>query len=69
MLPGKDAMRKIGSIGPLIPNLEARLVIEDVQEAEPGQPGEVWLRGPTIMKVHLFPSRYMKHSRGTNRAT
>lgn len=51
MLPTQDSLRKIGSIGPLNPNLEARLVIEDVQEAGPGEPGELWLRGPTIMKV------------------
>ena len=51
MLPMKDAMRKIGKIGPLLPNLEARLVNDDVDEAPVGQPGELWLLGPSIMKV------------------
>ncbi|GJE91445.1 acyl--CoA ligase [Phanerochaete sordida] len=53
ILPAADYIRKVGSIGPLLPNLEARLVIEDVQEAGPGEPGELWLRGPTIMKGYL----------------
>jgi 4-coumarate--CoA ligase len=35
----------------LLPNLEARLVIDDEMEAGEGEPGEIWVRGPTIMKV------------------
>ena len=50
-LPVADYIRKAGSIGPLFPNLEARLVVEDTEEAKEGEPGELWLRGPTIMKV------------------
>lgn len=42
---------KVGSIGPLLPNLEARLVNDDVNEAAVGESGELWIRGPTIMKV------------------
>ena len=53
VLPAKDYIRKVGSIGPLLPNLEARLVIEDTQEAATGEPGELWLRGPSIMKGYL----------------
>ncbi|EKM59122.1 uncharacterized protein PHACADRAFT_205298 [Phanerochaete carnosa HHB-10118-sp] len=53
ILPAKDFIRKAGSIGTLLPNLEARLVVEDVREAAPGEPGELWLRGPTIMKGYL----------------
>ncbi|KZV74018.1 AMP binding protein [Peniophora sp. CONT] len=50
---------KIGSVGPLIPNLEARLVTaegpdgEATEDAKLGQPGEVWVRGPSIMKGYL----------------
>ncbi|KAJ7269564.1 AMP binding protein [Mycena rebaudengoi] len=50
-----DADRKCGSIGELLPNLEARLVVDadgDV-DAEEGQPGELWLRGKTVMKGYL----------------
>jgi acyl-CoA synthetase (AMP-forming)/AMP-acid ligase II len=43
-----------GSIGPLIPNTEARLVDpetgEDVAE---GEEGEIWLRGPQVMLGYL----------------
>lgn len=39
-------------MGPLLPNLEARLVIDDgARDAEEGEPGEFWIRGPTIFKV------------------
>lgn len=55
MLPEEDALRKIGSIGILLPNLEARLVVDsdgdgDI-DANIGEAGELWLRGPTVMKV------------------
>lgn len=37
----------------MLPNLEARLVVDEEGrvDAEEGQPGELWLRGPTVMKV------------------
>ncbi len=44
-------MRKVGWVGSLLPNLEARLVIEDAEDADEGQPGELWIRGPSVMKV------------------
>ncbi|KAJ7470763.1 AMP binding protein [Mycena latifolia] len=61
----QDALAKAGSVGLLLPNLEARLVNEpdsdepqlqeeeDGWDAAPGSPGELWLRGPTIMKGYL----------------
>ncbi|KAK0472310.1 AMP binding protein [Armillaria luteobubalina] len=52
LLPPQDAERKMGSIGTLLPNLEARLVDEGVDTME-GKPGELWIRGPTIMKGYL----------------
>lgn len=51
ILPLEDSLRKVGSIGPLFPNLEARLVVEDNVNAKEGEPGEMWIRGPTVMKV------------------
>ncbi|MCO5549697.1 hypothetical protein L7F22_003170 [Adiantum nelumboides] len=47
-----------GSCGQLMPCVEARLVDEDGRdvghEQGPfGEPGEIWLRGPTIMKGYL----------------
>jgi 4-coumarate--CoA ligase len=57
LLQKPDAIRKIGSIGPLLPNLEARLVVdgdgEGLIDAEEGQQGELWVRGPSIMKGYL----------------
>jgi len=46
-------LSKAGSVGVLLPNLEARLVGDDGVDAKPGEPGELWLRGPTVMKVGL----------------
>ena len=48
-------MSKIGSVGVLLPRLEARLVVDgegngDIDAAE-GAPGEIWIRGPSVMKV------------------
>lgn len=48
-----DCLRKVGWVGSLLPNLEARLVIEDAEDADEGQPGELWIRGPSVMKVRL----------------
>lgn len=56
LLPAKDYLRKIGSIGILLPNLEARLITSDednIIDAAPGEPGELWVRGPIVMKGYL----------------
>lgn len=53
MLPYVRPMSKAGSVGLLLPNLEARLVAVDEVDAEDGKPGELWLRGPTVMKVRM----------------
>ncbi|KAJ3164227.1 hypothetical protein HDU88_005539 [Geranomyces variabilis] len=40
----------VGSVGPLVPNVEARLVDPDTGRDVPtGEPGELWIRGPMIM--------------------
>ena len=48
-------MSKIGSIGVLLPRLEARLVVDGDGngniDAAVGAPGEIWIRGPSVMKV------------------
>jgi acyl-CoA synthetase (AMP-forming)/AMP-acid ligase II len=48
MLPYDRTIAKAGSVGLLLPNLEARLVGENDDDV---QSGELWLRGPTVMKV------------------
>ncbi|KAJ7496973.1 AMP binding protein [Mycena latifolia] len=64
MLPVADAERKIGSIGILLPNLEARLVEDDDGEidAAQGQPGELWIRGKTIMKGYINNPTATQHA-------
>ncbi|KAJ7039081.1 AMP binding protein [Mycena alexandri] len=55
LLQVADADRKMGSIGILLPNLEARLVDDDEGkvDAAAGEPGELWIRGKTVMKGYL----------------
>ncbi|KAG6872981.1 hypothetical protein C0995_004520 [Termitomyces sp. Mi166 len=56
ILPPELGLHKPGSIGLLLPNLEARIVDPDSNidaDAEEGQPGELWLRGRTVMKGYL----------------
>lgn len=43
----------MGSCGLLLPNLEARLVKDDGEDAKDGESGELWMRGPTVMKGYL----------------
>jgi acyl-CoA synthetase (AMP-forming)/AMP-acid ligase II len=43
-----------GCVGPLIPNTEARLVDPETREdGAEGEPGEIWVRGPQVMKGYL----------------
>ncbi|EIV92846.1 AMP-binding protein [Frankia sp. QA3] len=43
-----------GSVGRLVPNTEARLVDPTTgQDAPPGEPGELWVRGPQVMAGYL----------------
>ncbi len=45
---------KYGSVGQCIPNTECKIVnLETGAEAEPRQEGEIWARGPQIMKGYL----------------
>jgi acyl-CoA synthetase (AMP-forming)/AMP-acid ligase II len=53
MVPFPDHRKKFGSVGLLLPNLEMRLVDDDENDVEEGQPGEMWVRGPTIMRVRM----------------
>lgn len=41
---------RIGWCGRLIPSYQARLVREDGTDAPTGEPGELWVRGPNVMK-------------------
>jgi acyl-CoA synthetase (AMP-forming)/AMP-acid ligase II len=43
-----------GSVGPLLPATEARLVDpESGEDVAPGEEGEIWVRGPQVMQGYL----------------
>ncbi|MGN6472772.1 MAG: AMP-binding protein, partial [Mycobacteriales bacterium] len=48
-LPGADAVRKIGSVGKVIPTIVARVVDDEMNDVKPGEAGEIVYRGPTLM--------------------
>ncbi|MFC0313917.1 fatty-acid--CoA ligase FadD5 [Gordonia phosphorivorans] len=49
VLEGKDALRKIGSIGKVVPAVTARIVDPLGEDVAPGEVGEIVYRGPTMM--------------------
>ncbi|GAA5046111.1 fatty-acid--CoA ligase FadD5 [Nocardia callitridis] len=50
VLEGKDAIRKLGSVGKPIPTIEARVVDDEMNDVAPGVIGEIVYRGPTLMR-------------------
>ncbi|MCH5645370.1 MULTISPECIES: fatty-acid--CoA ligase FadD5 [unclassified Gordonia (in: high G+C Gram-positive bacteria)] len=50
VLEGRDALRKIGSIGKVVPAVTARIVDPEMNDVEPGVVGEIVYRGPNMMK-------------------
>jgi 4-coumarate--CoA ligase len=51
IVPRQHTVAKVGSAGTLMAGLEVRLVGEDDEDAPMGGPGEIWVRGPSVMKV------------------
>lgn len=49
MLLGEDAIRKLGSVGKVIPTVSARVVDEDMNDVAVGDVGEIVYRAPTLM--------------------
>lgn len=49
VLDGADALRKLGSVGRVIPTVQARVVDDDMNDVAPGEVGEIVYRGPTMM--------------------
>ena len=49
MLLGEDALRKLGSVGRVIPTVAARIVDEEMNDVPIGQVGEIVYRAPTLM--------------------
>jgi acyl-CoA synthetase (AMP-forming)/AMP-acid ligase II len=58
-----DGDNKPGSIGPALPNTECRLVDPETgKDAEPGERGELWIRGPQVMKGYLNNDEATRHT-------
>ncbi|THF96799.1 hypothetical protein TEA_025743 [Camellia sinensis var. sinensis] len=54
-MTGPDESKQFGSVGRLAENMEAKIVDPTTGAAlPPGQRGELWLRGPTVMKGDAF---------------
>jgi fatty-acyl-CoA synthase len=49
VLEGKDALRKLGSVGKPIPTIATRIVDDEMNDVAPGEVGEIVYRGPTMM--------------------
>ena len=49
MLLGEDAIRKLGSVGKVIPTVAARVVDEKMNDVPVGEVGEIVYRAPTLM--------------------
>lgn len=45
-----DGREKLGSIGLPLPSTEIMLCDDDGQEVAPGESGEIWIRGPQVMR-------------------
>ena len=50
VISGPDAKRKPWSVGPPVPTVEVRIEAADGTDAPAGEPGEVCIRGPILMK-------------------
>lgn len=46
-IPGKE---RAGTVGPVVPETETKLVSDDGVELDRGERGELWVRGPQVMR-------------------
>jgi fatty-acyl-CoA synthase len=52
VLHGKDAIRKLGSVGRPVASVAVRVVDTDMNDVAPGEIGEIVYQGPTMMKEY-----------------
>ena len=54
---------KYGSVGPVVPGVEAKLVdVETGEEVADGERGELWVRGPNVMTGYLNNAEATAHT-------
>jgi len=53
LLFGEDAQRKLGFAGRPLPNIGVKVMRSDELQAAAGEPGEIWVHGPTLMSGYL----------------
>ncbi len=52
----------VGSVGYLVPNMEAKIVSDDGKELGAGETGEIWFKGPNIMLGYLNNEKATKNA-------
>ncbi|MGL4306191.1 MAG: fatty-acid--CoA ligase FadD5 [Mycobacteriaceae bacterium] len=52
VLEGRDAIRKLGSVGKVVPTVQARIVDDNMNDVGVGKVGEIVYRGPTMMREY-----------------
>lgn len=52
VLPGRDMLRKLGSVGRPMFTVEARVVDDEMRDVPPGTVGEIVYRGPSVMREY-----------------
>lgn len=52
--PTWNSFEKRKSIGTLSAGVQARIVLDNGSDAPTGELGEIWVRGPMIMKYVMF---------------
>ncbi len=65
VLRGEDALRKVGSVGTPMLNVEVRVVDDAMNDVAPGDVGEIVYRGPTVMSEYWHkPAETARRVRG-----
>jgi acyl-CoA synthetase (AMP-forming)/AMP-acid ligase II len=52
LLRGEDAVRKMGSVGTPVPNVEVRIVDDELRDVGVDEVGEIVYRGPTVLQSY-----------------